>query len=209
MTELTRLPLPVVPQAKFVFCWFPSLDCNNESGCLPFPWYNNDENVRIFTCPNVSFWVFYTARCWRAPRSNGQLFSLASWYKSTISLHPTYKHLFKNKMTMYSMLWCFKIQQVLFFCFYFCFCFFPFPLFLSLWLVNSEKEVQFECSDDGENLCLPDFSYLENAHLEVKASHKPELVGVEKEHHRSALICTHNTLLHFHITWFFSDKGFQ
>lgn len=27
-----------------------------------------------------------------------------------------------------------------------------FLLFLSLWLVNSEKEVQFECSDDGEDL---------------------------------------------------------
>lgn len=86
---------------------------------------------------------------------------------------------------------------------------FSFPLFLSLGLVNSEKEVQFECSDDGENLCLPDFPYLENAHLDVKESHIPELVGVEKEHHRSALICTHNTLLHFHITWSFSDKGFQ
>lgn len=144
---------------------------------------------------------------------NGQLFSLASWYKSTISLQPTYKHLFKNKMIMYSTLWRFKIQQVVF-----SFCLFPFlffgflfsfPLFLSLGLVNSEKEVQFECSDDGENLCLPDFSYLENAHSDVKESHIPELVGVEKEHHRSALICTHNTLLHFHITWSFSDKGFQ
>lgn len=33
-----------------------------------------------------------------------------------------------------------------------------FFLFLSLWLVNPEKEVQFECSDDGEDLCLPGFS---------------------------------------------------
>lgn len=33
-----------------------------------------------------------------------------------------------------------------------------FLLFLSLWLVNSEKEVQFECSNDGEDLYLTDFS---------------------------------------------------
>lgn len=49
-------------------------------------------------------------------------------------------------------------------------------LFLSLWLVNSEKEVQFECSDDGEDLYLPDFSSCENSYLGIEQSYLPKLV---------------------------------
>lgn len=53
----------------------------------------------------------------------------------------------RKKYILYSMHWYFKSNQS------------HFLLFLSLWLVNSEKEVQFECSDDGEDLYLTDFSY--------------------------------------------------
>lgn len=143
----------------------------------------------------------------------GPMDSYSHWYPGTKAPFPSIQPINTSSRTKWLCIPCFDaltFNRSCFFCFYFCFLvFFSFPLFLSLWLVNSEKEVQFECSDDGENLCLPDFSYLENAHLEVKESHIPELVGIEKEHHRSALICTHNTLLHVHIAWFFSDKGFQ
>lgn len=67
--------------------------------------------------------------------------------------------------------------MVTFFCF----------LFLSLWLVNSEKEVQFQCSDDGEDLCLPDFPTGKNTHLEMKQSHLPELMEVKKKKCKSIM----------------------
>lgn len=74
-----------------------------------------------------------------------------------------WQHLFNSKMIMCSMLWS-------------CFCF----LFLSLWLVNSEKEVQFECSDDGEDLCPPEFSYWEKYTLRNETVSFTWVNGVEE-----------------------------
>lgn len=73
--------------------------------------------------------------------------------------------LFKKKKSqkrniLYSMHWYCKSNQS------------RFLLFLSLWLVNSEKEVQFECSDDGEDLYRQIFfPPVKRSHLEIKQLH--------------------------------------
>lgn len=64
----------------------------------------------------------------------------------------------QNRNILYSMHWYFNQSHFL--------------LFLSLWLVNSEKEVQFECSDDGEDLYRQIFfPPVNRSHLEIKQLH--------------------------------------
>lgn len=70
---------------------------------------------------------------------------------------------------LYSMHWYFKSNQS------------HFLLFLSLWLVNSEKEVQFECSDDGEDLYRQIvFPPVKHSHLEIKQLHLVLLTYCER-----------------------------
>lgn len=66
----------------------------------------------------------------------------------------------QKRNILYSMHWYCKSNQS------------RFLLFLSLWLVNSEKEVQFECSDDGEDLYRQIFfPPVKRSHLEIKQLH--------------------------------------
>lgn len=68
----------------------------------------------------------------------------------------------QKRNILYSMNWYCKSNQS------------RFLLFLSLWLVNSEKEVQFECSDDGEDLYRQIFFFfppVKRSHLGIKQLH--------------------------------------
>lgn len=70
-------------------------------------------------------------RCWRAPRSNGQLFSLASWYKSTISLHQPINTSSRTKWLCIPCFDALKFNRSCFFVSIFVFFFSPLPFSLT------------------------------------------------------------------------------
>jgi hypothetical protein len=194
-------PLPVA-FLKLYLClpsaYLSSLDFNNDSWWLPFAQFCIGKKCGILNFQNVFFWVFL--HCSVVESSQ---FNLDTYFHY-------YPYIERNFLrTFFFQLICISSLKTKLFCV-------PyfgtlnstghiFFLFLSLWLVNSEKEVQFECSDDGEDLCLPDFSSYKNLHLGIRQLYLPTWALSWKSTEWLQLcinqLSKHAT--HFHIILFF------